>query len=130
MATGEVKVKVDAELTPEAERVLAMRSVDSGWLSRKLFVGVLIGLLAILLSCFLMFVAMTGLFLADVPDAVAKTLVKFDPLYWVLGFGFGLLFVAAHTGLISLDKVIDLIRETLPILKARFGVPPAPKVGE
>jgi hypothetical protein len=94
-------------------------SVDSGWLSRKLIVGVVVGIFVIALASFLMLVALTGI-LVQGTDAAALV-AKFEPKYWLLGVISGLVFIASCIGLISLDKVLDLVRDALPVIKARYG---------
>jgi hypothetical protein len=108
----------------EKESPVNGQTVDAGWRSRKLIVGTVLGVLVTLLSSFLMFAAVTGRFLAELPPDAVKVIVAFEPRYWLLGIVAGLVFVGACLGLISLDKLIDLARELVPVLKARFGVTP------
>lgn len=97
-------------------------SVDAGWRSRKLIVGVIFGGLVIGLASFLMLVAATGLFLPDLPDKLVVLVVRFEPVYWLSGTAAGLVFIAICVGLVQVDKLIDLVRDLIPVLKARYGV--------
>ena len=101
------------------------KTVDAGWRSRKLFIGVIFGGLVILLSSFLMLIAITGLWVTE-NSKVVEYLAQFEPFHWLFGLGLGLVFTGGCIGLISLDKVLDIIRECIPILKARFGIAPPP----
>ncbi len=97
-------------------------SVDAGWRSRKLIIGVAFGLLLIVGSSVLLVWA--GHFTPPPPVGQERW---FTPTYWAIGCGCGLFFVAICIGLISADKVLDFCRELIPVIKARFGIASKPK---
>ena len=125
-----VSVTVDDQLSPAlegmetvvGERVLqAPQSVDAGWLSRKFLAG-----------CFggaLIFIGLTYAFVAsgsgvDLLLRVVAHAGWFPAKWYVIAVGLDLLFVLICFGFIQADKVFDLIREALPILKAKYGIGP------
>jgi hypothetical protein len=95
---------------------MANGSVDAGWVSRKLILGVLFGLLMIVAASVM--AVWSGHYTAGTAAG------WFTDEYWLYGCIAGLVMVGGALGLISVDKVLDLVREALPLIKARFGAPP------
>ncbi len=118
--TDKVKAKVTAKLPTDTS------SVDAGWRSRKLYLGIFFGGLIILIDSFLMLVAMTGWLISANKDVLA-VVTKFEPMHWLIGLSIGVLWIGICIGLISFDKLLDFARECLPIVKAKFGIAEKPK---
>jgi hypothetical protein len=123
--------QIDEDLDAHEDRLAeledepAVKTVDAGWRSRKFLACLLLGVLMIGLSSVLLVISGTGVLIPLIDGAPKPG--WFPVLYWAIGCGAGLVTALVGMGLVQLDKLIDLVREALPILRARWGAPP--KVG-
>lgn len=114
------------DATTSAVAPVAAQSVDAGWKSRALIFGTIVGVLVIFIASFLELVAITGWWQAALSNEAAALLVRFDAKIWLYGVIAGMCLIAVALGFIRFDKLIDLARDALPILRAKYGIKEPP----